>query len=157
MTICPGKRGHSQYGSNWDRDLIADLDAIRKWDASVLLTLMEFDELTRLGVTGLDTAAIKAGLHWLHIPITDGAVPDHRFENAWPGLAPNLVRHLAAGNRIVVHCRGGLGRTGLVTSLLLVEFGYEPSAAMDEVRVARPGTVETRQQEEYVLSYKRLA
>jgi len=31
MTICPGKRGDSQYGVAWNRELDTDLTAIRDW------------------------------------------------------------------------------------------------------------------------------
>jgi len=31
-----------------------------------------------------------------------------------------------AGEAIVIHCRGGLGRTGIVAARLLVEFGEDP-------------------------------
>jgi ADP-ribosylglycohydrolase len=50
----------------------------------------------------------------------------------------------------VVHCRGGLGRAGLVSSRLLVELGWEPDAAIQTVRRARPGAVETSVQERYI-------
>ena len=58
------------------------------------------------------------------------------------------VRH---GQSLVVHCRGGLGRTGLISARLLIELGESPARALARVRAARPGAVETREQETYVL------
>jgi ADP-ribosyl-[dinitrogen reductase] hydrolase len=55
------------------------------------------------------------------------------------------------GNRIVVHCRGGLGRTGVIAARLLIELGEAPDKALQRVRAARPGAVETPEQEDYVL------
>lgn len=52
---------------------------------------------------------------------------------------------------MVVHCRGGLGRAGTVGARLLVELGVTPAEAIQRVRQARPGAIETRQQERYVL------
>ena len=52
------------------------------------------------------------------------------------------------------HCRGGIGRTGTIAAKLLVEFGYEPAAAITLVRRTRPGTIETKTQEQYVLQLK---
>ena len=63
---------------------------------------------------------------------------------------------LKNGQGIVVHCRGGLGRTGLIAAQLLIELGEMPSKALERVRAARPGAVETRQQEKYVLSLQNL-
>lgn len=60
----------------------------------------------------------------------------------------HLRRRLVAG--VVVHCRGGLGRTGIVAARLLVEFGEAPKSALFRCRRARASTVENRSQEEYV-------
>jgi protein-tyrosine phosphatase len=49
-----------------------------------------------------------------------------------------------------MHCRGGLGRAGMISARLLVESGVEPTAAMERVRAARPGAIETPRQEEWV-------
>ena len=64
----------------------------------------------------------------------------------------HLRQRLDEGENIVVHCRGGLGRAGMISAHLLVESGVEPNAAMDRVRAARPGAIETPQQEGRVRS-----
>jgi protein-tyrosine phosphatase len=51
---------------------------------------------------------------------------------------------------VLVHCAAGLGRTGTLAALLLVEGGLEPEAAIARVRQARPGTLETADQEAFV-------
>jgi ADP-ribosyl-[dinitrogen reductase] hydrolase len=111
---------------------------------------MEAHELELLRVPDLGDRISQAGLHWWHLPIVDGGVPDARFEHAWNRAGEDLRRRLVAGKGIVVHCRGGLGRTGIVTARLLVEFGEAPETALFRVRRARAGTVENRLQERYV-------
>jgi ADP-ribosyl-[dinitrogen reductase] hydrolase len=51
------------------------------------------------------------------------------------------------GGRIVLHCRGGLERTGTIAARLLVEFGLDSRAAIAAVRQARPGAIQTREQD----------
>ena len=53
---------------------------------------------------------------------------------------------------MLVHCRGGLGRAGTIAARLLIELGIEPATAIERVRAVRPGAIETRAQEEYVLN-----
>jgi len=60
-----------------------------------------------------------------------------------------------AGERVVVACRGGLGRTGTTVACLLVDGGMTPHAAIARVRAARPGTIERRVQEEFVEGWAR--
>ena len=50
----------------------------------------------------------------------------------------------------MIHCRGGLGRTGTIGGRLLVEFGDEPDIAIKKMREARQGSIETAAQEKYV-------
>ena len=66
------------------------------------------------------------------------------------GIKLALLARLRDGESIVLHCKGGLGRTGMVAARLLVELGCTPEEAIVAVRQARSGTIETREQEAYV-------
>ena len=150
MTICPGKKDIN-LGSFWDRDLVADLEEITWWGASAVVTLMETRELILLQVPHLPGMALKLGLEWHYLPIRDVNVPDELFEELWEESGQRLRQILSEGGRIVLHCRGGIGRTGTIAARLLVEFGVDPEDALRTVRAARPGAVETPAQEEYVM------
>jgi len=52
-------------------------------------------------------------------------------------LMTQLTDDLKAGHRIVVHCRGGIGRTGLVCSCILVASGMDADSAMNLVKLKR--------------------
>lgn len=152
MTICPGKKGESVYGAAWDRDLVTDLEAITSWGADCVVSLMEDFEFAMLGIP--DFAAIMAAqpFDWLHLEIRDADVPDHRFETAWPTARARVLAILERGGRVLVHCRGGLGRTGLVVARLLVKQGMAAEEAIRLTRAVRQGTIETIAQEQHVLA-----
>ena len=97
-----------------------------------------------------------AGIEHFILPIVDGAVPSGTWERSWFKVGPQVRERVALGERVVIHCRGGLGRTGIVAARLLIEFGEKPAAAIHRVRKARPGAIENRRQEEYVLRQKPL-
>lgn len=128
---------------------IGDIAAIRAWGAAAVVTLVETAELDLIGVPDLPPA-IAAAFDWHHLPIRDFCVPDAAFEAAWPGVAPALHAVLAAGGRVLLHCRGGLGRSGMVAALMLIEQGQMAEAAIAAVRAARPGAVETEAQERWL-------
>ena len=154
LTFCPGKCDPHAMTGPWARDLKTDIAAIVDWGASTLVTLMESHELERLAVGGLGEMAQSQGIEWYHLPIRDVSVPSRAFEMAWVGAGRELRSRLLDGQSVVVHCRGGIGRTGLVAARLLVELGEGPAAALSRVRSVRPGAVETREQEAYVLALR---
>jgi ADP-ribosyl-[dinitrogen reductase] hydrolase len=151
VTFCPGKKDRH---AAWDRDLAADVQAIADWGASLLVTLIEEHEFGMLGVELLGERVQAAGLAWLHLPIRDVDVPDQRFEKGWHAANARVHAILQARGRVVVHCRGGLGRAGTVAARILVEQGVDAREAIRRVRNARPGAIETSPQERYVLELK---
>jgi ADP-ribosyl-[dinitrogen reductase] hydrolase len=111
---------------------------------------LEPQELAWLAITRLGAEVERRGMEWLHLPIRDVSVPGPEFEAKWPAASERLRAHLDAGENIVVHCRGGLGRAGMISARLLVETGIDPEVAMARVRTARRGAIETLEQGHWV-------
>jgi len=158
MTLCPGKRQPHAATGPWDRDLVADMDAVKKFGAAIFITLMETAELAAAAVPTdmMEHAAIERGMAWLHLPIVDFAAPELAFENAWRQHTGTLCDALRNGQNIVVHCRGGRGRSGLVAARLLIDLGWEAEAAIADVRTANSYAIETQAQEAHVRAYRRV-
>jgi protein-tyrosine phosphatase len=152
ITFAPGKHDRHAIAGPWARDLTDDLDAIAAWNARSVVTLIEPHEFLLLAISDLGAEVQRRGMEWLHLPIRDVGTPGPEFEEQWPAHSKRLRKRLDEGENIVVHCRGGLGRAGMISARLLVESGVEPNAAMKRVRATRPGAIETPQQEEWVRS-----
>jgi ADP-ribosyl-[dinitrogen reductase] hydrolase len=135
---------------SWARDLGLDLDAIEAWGAVAVVTLIEHHEIVSLNVERLGEEVRRRHMHWLHLPIADFSVPGPAFEAAWIDAGEGIRARLRDGFDIVVHCKGGLGRAGLVAARLMVELGDTPEVAITAVRAARPGAIETAAQADYV-------
>jgi protein-tyrosine phosphatase len=157
LTFCPGKQGDSLTGPPWARDLETDLDAIARWQPSAMLTLIEDHEFEMLGVPQLGERVRARGIAWHHLPIVDLQAPDERFESLWVERGSGLVGLLREGGRVLVHCRGGLGRAGTASALMLVEMGVTGEEAVRRVRAVRAGAIETVEQMQYLFDRFRRA
>ncbi|WP_211257466.1 dual specificity protein phosphatase family protein [Muricoccus aerilatus] len=131
-----------------------DVKAIAAWGATLVLTLVTGQELQALRVAGLGAAVAAEGMAWLHLPIEDFSVPTAEWEAAWREERHAVHAALVGGEAVLVHCKGGLGRAGLVSSRILVERGMAPQQAVAAVRAIRPGAVEAQEQEHHVLSLR---
>ncbi|MCQ8103354.1 cyclin-dependent kinase inhibitor 3 family protein [Methylomonas sp. SURF-2] len=143
ITFCPGKHDHFALTGAWERDLGIDLDSISAWGAKLVLTLVEPAELSALKVPLLGHEIRARGMAWLHLPIADFSVPTPAFERHWLTQGREIRDLLRNGHDVLVHCKGGLGRAGMIAARLLVELGMDADAAIHAVRRVRQGAIET--------------
>jgi protein-tyrosine phosphatase len=69
-------------------------------------------------------------------------------------MIDKLVHHLIKGQNVLVHCRAGIGRTGLVAASVLVRTGIDPEVALRLVSTARTLVVpDTAEQRTWVLNF----
>ena len=155
ITFCPGKKQTDALTGSWDRNLELDMQRIAEWAPDAMLTLIEQHEFEALGVAELPLVAERLGLEWHHLPIRDLDVPSAAFEERWPVVGGQLKHYLGNGGRVLVHCKGGLGRAGTIAARLLVEMGETPARAIRCVRAARQDAIETGAQEEFLYSLQR--
>ena len=150
ITFAPGKTQADGMSGAWARSLADDLDVIAAWNASAVITLVEPFELEAMQIEALGLEVKKRHMEWHHWPIKDVSVPSAEFNRNWVGNAEKILSLLKGGSNVLIHCKGGLGRAGMVSARLLVELGMEPSKAIAAVRFVRPGAIETRPQENWV-------
>ncbi len=94
--------------------------------------------LEEVGMYAPDYArAIESdGLAWSQqiFPIVDGGVP--RDVEAFLDLANSVARSLRDGDRVVIHCAAGIGRTGMLAVSVLMALAMTEAEAYDAVRNA---------------------
>ncbi len=146
VTFCPGKHDRFAHTGAWERDLGIDLDAVTAWGARLVLTLVEPAELEALKVPHLGREIQNLGMQWRHLPIADFSVPSEAFEQQWLKHGHEIRELLRGGDDVLVHCKGGLGRAGMIAARLLVELGVDPEEAIRSVRRVRKGAIETPSQ-----------
>jgi len=150
LTVQPGKAEHKAGGQGPARDLKADLEAVAAWRPASVVSLVETAEFGLLGVSSFPDEVGRLTADWHHLAVVDMQVPDAGFERDWIYHGHVLRQRLLHGGRVLLHCRGGLGRSGTIAARLLVELGADPEAAIATVRSAQPGAIETAAQEAHV-------
>ena len=136
-------------GGDWLEDEIAD------WQRSgigAVLSLLTPEEDQDLDLRDEETETRRSGLEFLSFPIPDRHVP--RLEARFGEIVEEVNSRLSSGKNVVVHCRQGIGRSGLVAACLLIKNGMSPGAAIDTVSAARGLVVpETSEQRDWIERY----
>ena len=136
------------------RLLDEDLASLRAGGVTTLVVLLEEEEMARIGLAGLREHARRAGLEVLWFPFRDGTAPPDPEATAF--LVQRILDRLASGRTVVVHCHGGIGRSGTIVAACLVASGADPARALELVRAERPAAATAFGQEEFVHAFAAL-
>ncbi len=136
-------------GGDWIEDEIASW---RREGVDTVFSLLTAEEEVDLELTEERAAARAHDMEFLSYPIPDRQVPDSEA-----GLAKGLARleaELAMGRNVVLHCRQGIGRTGLVAACLFVAKGIDSQTAVSRLSAARGTAIpETSEQRQWIDHY----
>mmetsp|Transcript_104 Transcript_104/g.325 ORF Transcript_104/g.325 Transcript_104/m.325 type:complete len:292 (-) Transcript_104:172-1047(-) len=155
LCYAPGKRcSRGGGGKVYERNLDEDLGTLAAAGITIVVNLLNEPELRLLKISNYDAAATRHGLTLLHFPIIEGSGPPSLADTR--RFVEDLTERRRHGETIVMHCRGGVGRAGLMAACMLLQGGFcrSPTAAIRWVRKRRcPEAVETRRQEDFISSY----
>ena len=126
-----------------DGDFGRDLLSVIAWRPDLVVTLVEQAELDAEGAADLDANLAQAGVDWRHLPMVDFGTPSVNDDPDWDDVIGNAVVRLSAGDRILVHCRGGCGRSGMAVLRVMIAAGEDADAALVRLRTVRPCAIET--------------
>jgi len=130
-------------------ELMSDLDDVVAWKPDIVVSMTEQSEMDAALAGDLGERLQAASMTWRHLPIRDFGAPDGTSAAPWPETLGELHRCLNGKGAVLLHCRGGLGRSGMLALRLLVERGEAPDLALERLRAVRPGAVETQEQADW--------
>jgi len=102
--------------------------------------------------TGLDEEFDDKGFNIVHFSIPDMGIPMPK--NAFE-ICKEIKSNIESGEKVLVHCKGGLGRTGTIIACVLVEMGYSPEDAIIEVRKNIRLAIQNSLQENFISNYQK--
>jgi protein-tyrosine phosphatase len=131
-------------GGDWLKD---ELEGLRRAGVDVVVSLLEINEADQLDLVNERQAAEANGIRFISFPIPDRGIP----ASVPPAISlmADLAGALEKGQNIAVHCRQGIGRSGLIAAGVLTIAGASPADAIQAVSSARglsiPETPDQRQ------------
>ncbi len=139
--VVPGTFLAGEYPARTDfPDAAQRLDALLASGINIFFDLTEPDELPPYRPLLEQRAALSGTpIGYERFPMVDFGLPQRPTMLA---LLDSIDAALAGGRTIYVHCRGGLGRTGMAVGCYLVRHGTSAEAALQQIAEfwrSRPG------------------
>jgi len=136
-------------GGDWLTD---ELGNWKRAGIGTVLSLLTPEEELELGLGAEGGEVARQGIEFRSLPIADRRIPTS--ETSFTRVLEELDRNLESGKNVLVHCRQGIGRSGLVAACLLIAKGLSPGAAVTAVSEARGTAIpETEEQREWIEHY----
>ncbi|KDQ57734.1 hypothetical protein JAAARDRAFT_130821 [Jaapia argillacea MUCL 33604] len=128
LSSCPGKKvrlsGPVKGRGGVCRDLGADLARVKELGVGCIVCCLDDEELEFLGASWSEYSRVahEVGLDVLRIPTPEGLAPltPHLLDSYLSELIKTYTLHNIP---ILVHCRGGVGRAGLVACCWILKLG----------------------------------
>jgi len=143
LGLCPLPGRHTPYAQ--------DLEHLLVWRPDLVLSMTTLPEMTGHGAGHLGGDLARHGIGWRHLPIVDFGAPGAGVAANWPEVSALAGGILSSGGRVLAHCYGGCGRSGMVLLRLMIEAGEDGPVALKRLRAARPCAVETGGQLDWAL------
>jgi protein-tyrosine phosphatase len=119
-------------GGDWLQD---EVSRWRQESIDVIVSLLEDEEAAQFNLLDEGRAAKDNGIRFISFPIPDRAAPSSTPDAV--SLIAKMADALEQGKNVAVHCRQGVGRSGLIAAGVLMGSGVAAEQAFQAVSAAR--------------------
>lgn len=115
-----------------------------------IVCLLESHESIALGLEKEKIMTERHGMEYLSYPIVDRGLP--LVVNEFAEFTKRLHNEMSGGLNTLVHCHGGIGRSGIVATAILLHCGFTAEDAFDHVTQQRGVSVpDTQEQIDWIV------
>ena len=119
-------------GGEWLAD---EVSGWKRMGIDIVVSLLHPYEADELDIAEEESLCQRHGIYYRSFPIEDRGTP--RSVAEFLDLANEIAASVKQGFAVAVHCRAGIGRSGLLAACILLRLGIEASNAFAVVSKAR--------------------
>ena len=133
-------------GGDWLED---EISALKQLGVDAVVSLLESHEIADLDIGDEARLCHEQNINFLAFPIVDRSIPLSLPD--FSQFARKVASLLRENKSMVVHCRQGVGRAGLLAACVLIINGVSADEALANISQARGCVVpETEEQKTFV-------
>ncbi len=136
-------------GNDWLTD---EIKRLKDTGVTTVVSLLEKDEIQELGLRDEQRLCNQLQIDYINFPIKDRAVPTEQA--TVDKLVELLDNKVSEGQKVVIHCRMGIGRASLIAAAVLIKRGLITDIVIEKITQVRE--LQVPDTDEQVLWLKRL-
>jgi len=117
-----------------------DLGGVAAWQPDLVVSMTQTQEFDQ----GIIDQLGAAGFEWRQVATKDFGIPAGLL--VWAPVEAEILAVLARGGRVLIHCMGGCGRSGMAVLRCMIATGEDADTALLRLRSIRACAVETPEQ-----------
>ena len=130
-------------GGTW---LEEEISGLSKQDINIVVSLLEREEIFELSLQEEGKICREYNIDYINLPIPDRGIPPR--SNAFEKALRELGNKFDSGQKIVIHCRMGIGRSSIIAGALLLQAGHKAESILKAIEKSRglsiPDTIEQK-------------
>ena len=124
---------------------------IAQFGIKSIVSLLEMQEAFTLGLAAEQSLAEKNAMEFISFPIPDRGLP--ASVSAFAELTKGIYQDVIQGKNTVIHCRAGIGRTGMIAAGVLLHHAYSVEKALELISLKRRVSVpDTQEQVDWLIN-----
>ena len=135
-------------GDDWLED---EIKGLSQRNISCLVSLLETTEADHLGLEKEKEYCKKWNVEFIQFSIPDVTTPKN--EDEFITLAHRLAEKVRKKEKVVMHCRAGIGRSSILAATIMLKLGIEADQVFEIISKHREMHVpDTEEQRDWVLN-----
>jgi protein-tyrosine phosphatase len=98
-------------------DLMEEIEYWKKLEVNTIVSFLTDEENEELGLEYERMDCRREGFDFMKFPIEDREVPDSYLKTK--ELVKNIIEQINENKKILMHCRGGIGRVSIISASVL--------------------------------------
>jgi protein-tyrosine phosphatase len=119
-------------GGDW---LVDEVSGWKRLGVDIVVSLLHRYEADELEIADEESLCSSEGISYLSFPIRDRGTPESIAE--FLALSDEIAASVKRGSAVAIHCRAGIGRSGLLAGAVLLRLGIPVSDVFAVVSKAR--------------------
>ena len=125
-------------------NLASDVQFYREIGVTKVVSMLEYEEMERLGLGLERECCANEGVGFQSFPVKDHTIPSLESIRE---VVPGLLEDIQNGAHVSIHCKGGRGRTGVLSCAVLIESGMSAEDAIALVSEKRGSKVPSTEEQ----------